>query len=111
MTPVAARSADVRTAWAGLALAPTSWYAMHLAVSTLAPERCGGSPALTLLPAVLAALLTAGGGILSYRFLNTLKPDDTRRFVGWLGVAAALLFLFVILAQGAAGLLYTGCER
>lgn len=106
-----ARAADVRTAWAGLALAPTSWYAMHVAISALSPARCDSSPALMLLPAALAALLTATGGILSYRFLNTLEPDDTRRFVGWLGVAAALLFLFVILAQGAAGLLYTGCER
>lgn len=108
---MAARTADVRTAWAGLVLAPTSWYAMHLAIATLAPEQCGGSAAFTLLPAVLAALSTATGGVLSYRFLSTLEPDDTRRFAGWLGVAASLLFLFVILAQGTAGLLYTGCER
>jgi hypothetical protein len=105
-------TADRQASWAGLALAPTSWYAMHVAISSLTPAECDGWPA-TILLAALAAALTAAGGVLSYRYVLRAEPgeDSTRRFVGWIGVAASLLFLFVIACQGAAGLLYTGCER
>jgi hypothetical protein len=106
---------NAAAAWAGLALAPSSWYAMHLAASALAPRECAGWPELTPALAALAAALTAAGGILSYRFLRaergTDRGDGTRRFAAWVGVAASLLFLFVIACQAAAGLLYTGCER
>ena len=98
--------------WAGLVLAPSSWYAMHVAISALTPVECGGWP-VTGLVAALAAAPAAAGGILSYRYVQRVEPssDGTRRFIGWIGVAASLLFLFVIACQGAAGLLYTGCER
>lgn len=109
---MAATVPERHASWAGLALAPTSWYAMHVAVSSLTPAECGGWPA-TLLVAALAAAVTLAGGVISYRYLRAAGPsgDGTRRFIGWIGVAASLLFLFVIACQGAAGLLYTGCER
>jgi hypothetical protein len=114
VTVTAGHPPNAAAAWAGLALAPTSWYAMHLAASALAPQECAGWPALTLALAALAAALAAAGGVLSYRFLRAERGTDgdgTRRFAAWVGVAASLLFLFVIACQAAAGLLYTGCER
>jgi hypothetical protein len=115
VTVTAGHPSHAAAAWAGLALAPTSWYAMHLAASALAPQECAGWPDLTPALAALAAALTAAGGALSYRFLLQAERgtdgDGTRRFAAWVGVASSLLFLFVIACQAAAGLLYTGCER
>jgi hypothetical protein len=114
VTVTAGHPSNPVAAWAGLALAPTSWYAMHLAASALAPQECAGWPGLTPALAALSAVLAAAGGLLSYRSLRAERGTDgdgTRRFAAWVGVAASLLFLFVIACQGAAGLLYTGCER
>lgn len=99
--------------WAGIVLGPASWYAMHLAVATLSPWQCAGWPFLTPSIAAVAALVTAGGGILSWRSLQDPAVDGEHRprFVARLGMAASLLFLFVIASQVVAGLVYSGCER
>ena len=110
----AARGRQPVAAWVGLLAAPASWYAMHLAVSMLSPWQCAGWPLLTPMVAAVAAVLTAAGGVVSWRSLEVpaaMGEDHRHRFVGWLGVAASLLFLFVIACQGAAGLVYSGCER
>jgi hypothetical protein len=109
----AARSRGSPAAWTGIAVAPASWYAMHLAIGMLSPWQCAGWPFLTPSIAALAALLTAAGGVLSWRSLQdpAVAVEHRRHFVARLGMAASLLFLFVIACQAAAGLVYSGCER
>jgi hypothetical protein len=109
----AAGSRPAFAPWAGLAAAPATWYAMHLAIGMLSPWQCAGWPFLTPSIAALAALLTAAGGVLSWRSLQdpAVAVEHRRHFVARLGMAASLLFLFVIACQAAAGLVYSGCER
>jgi hypothetical protein len=109
-----ARGRRPLAAWAGLVAAPSSWYALHVAISILSPWQCTGWPLLTPTLAAVAAVLTAAGGVVSWWSLRTalaVGEEHRHRFVAWLGVAASLLFLFVIACQGAAGLVYSGCER
>ena len=57
---MAATVPERHASWAGLALAPTSWYAMHVAVSSLTPAECGGWPATLLVAALAAAAIDDG---------------------------------------------------
>jgi hypothetical protein len=109
----AAGSRPAFAPWAGLAAAPATWYAMHLAIGMLSPWQCAGWPFLTPAIAAVAALATVVGGTVSWRSLENpaVELEHRARFVARLGAAASLLFLFVIACQAAAGLVYSGCER
>ena len=73
------------------------------------------------MPALAAAMLAVSlyGAFLSWRALAgtpAAPSDDTgsgrpHRFVAGLGIMMSLLFALVIIVQGAAGVVFTGCER
>jgi hypothetical protein len=73
-------------------------------------------PLVPLLSASML-LLALGGGILSWRALRLAAPapqgrgGSPARLLAGTGVIAAALFATVILIQGAAGLVFDGCER
>jgi hypothetical protein len=108
-----ARSRAPKRAWVAIFAAPAIWYLSHLAISVLSPWQCAGWPFLTPSIAALAALLTAACGIVSWRAFDDPEVDVEHcpHFAAQLGIAASLLFLFVIAIQAAAGLVYSGCER
>lgn len=105
--------------WAGLASGPAAWVVATPLHYALAPWVCAHGPAVLMVPAVALVLLLValGGGLLSWRaWRATPAPAGEEggrphHFLAALGMLAAGLFALVIALQGAAGLVFDGCER
>ena len=106
--------------WAGLALGPAAWALSTQANYSLAGWSCTAS--LGPIPpfAFLLVLIALAGAGISWRAWyvagatgGILLQDDgrSRSFLALLSMLIAFLFAAVILMQGAAGLILTGCER
>ncbi|MDD5460068.1 MAG: hypothetical protein PHG00_00275 [Methylococcales bacterium] len=104
----------LRWPWAGVFGGAAFWYAAHDLATYLSAFNCrhGWVAASIHLIALLGAM---GCGILSYQTLPGSGSDGSERrrltFSGGIGMAAAALFSLVILWQGIATLIYSGCER
>lgn len=105
---------------AGIYAGPGAWLIDTQANYALVPWICAHQIQLVPVVAVVMAGLSLAGGFLSWRgyasAAPTPLPDSSgggrpRRFLALIGVAMALLFTVVILAHGAAGLVFHGCER
>ncbi|PSC07039.1 hypothetical protein SLNSH_01295 [Alsobacter soli] len=109
-----------RFGWAGLALGPGAWAVNTQANLTLTPFSCGsGTPWPVYVSIAMAVLSLAGaaisavvfsraGGLARYRERGDGRPG---LFLAGVGIGAGALFAIVILTQGAAGLVFIGCER
>ncbi len=103
------RLRTVAVPWAGLASGPTAWAVSTQLNYAITPWVCAhGWPAVPVLGGVLA-LLALAGGLISWQ----AREGRTRAgvFLASLSTAAAVLFAAVILTQGAAGLVFSGCEQ
>jgi hypothetical protein len=106
--------------WAGLALGPGAWGLSTQANYSLVSWSCT-APANPIGLVALVLMLTAlAGAAISWRAWyvagatrNILLQEDGRpgSFLALLSMLIALLFAAVILMQGAAALVLTGCER
>ena len=106
--------------WAGLALGPAAWGLSTQANYSLAGLSCA-APFSPIPPfAFLLVLIALAGAAISGRAWyvagarrSILLQDNGRpaSFLALLSMLIALLFAAVILMQGAAGLILTGCER
>jgi hypothetical protein len=106
--------------WAGLALGPGAWALSTQANYSLAGWGCTAHANPITLLALLLVLTALAGAAMSWRAWSVAGPrrgillqDDGRpaSFLALLSMLIALLFAAVILMQGAAGLILTGCER
>jgi hypothetical protein len=98
--------------WAGLASGPAAWAISTQLNYALAPWACAHTNIIPLLGAILA-LLALLGGFISWRARDiqaSYKPS-TSMFLASLSAAIAVLFAAVIVTQGAAGLVFSGCEQ
>lgn len=102
---------------AGLFAGALAWLVNTEANYALAGRLCGWG--LPLVPFVSASMLmlALGGGVLSWHARRLTGPTpgarggSPTRLLAGIGVIAAALFATVILIQGAAGLVFDGCER
>jgi hypothetical protein len=117
----------VMTAWidhgipsAGLFAGPVAWLLNTQINYALVPWVCAHGIQLVPFVTFGTALIGLAGGLLSWRAWQTSGPgpaiDDPssaqpHRLTAGIGVLAAILFTAVILLQGAAGLVFQGCER
>ncbi|WP_406858406.1 hypothetical protein ABEG18_12590 [Alsobacter sp. KACC 23698] len=109
-----------RFGWMGLALGPGAWAVNTQANLILTPFACAaGRPWPVYVSLALALVSLAGavasavvwsraGGLARYRERGDGKPG---LLLAGIGVGSGLLFALVILTQGAAGLVFIGCER
>ncbi|MCP8940874.1 hypothetical protein NK718_20295 [Alsobacter sp. SYSU M60028] len=105
---------------AGLFVGPVAWLAHTQASYAVTPWMCAHKwPAVPALAAV-AVLAALAGAWLSWRAMPAAGDDDPpgsaragrpTRFAAMAGALVSVLFALVILTQGAAGLMMTGCER
>jgi hypothetical protein len=107
-------------AWSGLALGVLAVAVSTEAGYSLAYRTCGTSPTLLLLIAAGALIVALTGGLLSARAWRGRgrpgldeAPERARPsgMMAGIGALASLLFSLVILLQGAAGLIISGCLR
>jgi hypothetical protein len=107
-------------AFAGLFVAPAAWLINTQLNYTLAPWVCAHKIQLVPFVSLVMAAISLTGGFLSWRAYATSSaapfPDSSGagrpyRFVAAIGIVMALLFALTILVQGAAGLVFHGCER
>lgn len=96
-------------AWFGLIGGAAAWYAAHEASFFLVRVNCVGRPWIVAAIHTIALLLVSVAGFVSFHSEN--RDDGALTFANWIGIGAALLFAIVIVWQGAAGLIYNGCER
>jgi hypothetical protein len=101
---------------AGLFAGALAWFVNTEANYALAGRLCGWeAPVVPLLSAATLLLALVGGG-LSWQALRLTRPmpeargGSPARLLAGAGVIAAALFGTVILIQGAAGLVFDGCE-
>jgi hypothetical protein len=105
---------------AGIFAGPAAWLIDTQANYALVPWVCASRvPAVPLVAAAMFVLALVGA-FLSWRAYATVAgsaaPDSPHggrphRFTALIGIAMALLFAVVILVQGAAGIVFHGCER
>ena len=110
---------NARTAsWAGLAAGPIAWAVATQVHFAIVPWTCvhGGRHLLVPVLAVLFAIIAASGAIVSWRARNRLPSPGGEAgghpyaFLARVAAGLAALFTLVILMQGAAGVLFSGCE-
>lgn len=104
--------------WSGLALAPAAWAIGTQVKYALVPWTCENQAWLmTLGVSLLTALVAAAAAFLSWREWQALPAESspaaaaqTTRFLAALSALVGVLFMLAILLQGAAGLVFGGCE-
>jgi len=102
---------------AGLFAGAAAWIANTTLNFALVADAC--SRASRTVPPISVAMLavTLAGVALSWRAWRDVPPDTEaqggapRQMLALSGVFAGLLFALVILLQGAAGVMFEGCER
>jgi hypothetical protein len=102
-----------RAPWLGLVTGPAAWGISAQVNYGLADWACRHPPNPIPWIALALALVAAMGAVGSWR-IRMLDTGDASRAHPLLADLAALtgaLFALVILTQGAAGLVFTGCER
>lgn len=92
-------------AWAGLIAGGVAWYCAHDLGFYLVRANCR-SPWIVPAINLTALLIAAAGGATSLYSSHSPRPA-----AAWIGTGGAALFALVILWQGIAGLVYSGCER
>jgi hypothetical protein len=105
---------------AGIYAGPAAWLVNTQFNYAAVPWVCAHQVPLIPVFALIMAVISVLGGLLSWRGYVTAAPtplpDSTgagrpHRFVALMGMAIAALFTAVILIHGAAGLVFHGCER
>jgi hypothetical protein len=98
--------------WAGLFAGGFAWYGAHDLSLYLVRQNCTTSHVIAPLIHLVALAIALGGGLISYREIRAGGAGNhAYSFAASVGFAAALLLSVVILWQGVATLVYTGCER
>jgi len=103
--------------WAGLAAGPAAWAVSTQLNYALASWACARGAALVVAGLALLFVLAAlGGGLLSWRAWRATpaapreEGGRPHHFLAAIGILTAVLFALVILMQGVAGLVFSGCE-
>lgn len=111
-------SAETRRSWAaaaGLFAGPAAWMANTTLNYAVVTNACDSALAVVLVSAAMLAVAVAGG-VLSWSEWRAVPAGRQQhggapdRLLAACGVLASGLFGLVILLQGAAGLVFTGCE-
>lgn len=102
--------------WAGLFAGPAAWAVSTQLNYILAPWGCEHHLQLVPVVALLLALIALFSGVLSWRARRGGGADEdgeprTETFLGTMGAFSAALFTLVIVMQGSAAFVLTGCER
>ncbi|HEY8611389.1 MAG TPA: hypothetical protein VIL69_08895 [Roseomonas sp.] len=115
-----ATTAHRRYSWAGLAAGPGAWAIGTQVKYSYASLACNshawivtlGITLVSLIPAVLGAFLSWRAWQAFRHAERQVPPDDkdAREFLAAVSIMVALLFAVAILMQGAAGLVFHGCE-
>jgi len=103
--------------WAGLFLGAAAWFAHQQGVSSTIYWDCRlGGPVLTAGLGLVAALVTAAGGWISWRAHQASRraaegPAHNRSVAGMIGAGSAGMFLLAILFQSLTGVIVPVCHR
>jgi hypothetical protein len=99
-------------AWSGLMSGPTAWAVSTQLNYAIVPWQCGNHAYPIPWIALLLAFAALAGSIVSLHAWRTATGDEGAvTLAAGVGAAAGFLFTAVILLQGLASLIFTGCER
>lgn len=100
--------------WSGLLIASMVWMINTQAGQILPYLDCQHQARYSAILSFVGAAIACFSGTISWRsvdLIRTSEPRRTWRFVGSIGVLAAMVFAFALSMQGLAGLVLNGCER
>lgn len=97
--------------WAGLAAGAASWAVSTQANYALVTLACRTQLSLTVATAAVLAAIAFAGAAVSFQAWRQTRQSAAMRFVSGIGAWSGLLFGAVVLLQGIAGMILTGCER
>jgi hypothetical protein len=101
-----------RFAPAGLVLAPIAWAANQQFTAQLVYVKCEtASSTLVVVCGAVCACVAIAGLLLSWSARKRAPADSMTSFTAMLGALSAAMFLLVIIAGTASGLLLPGCFR
>jgi hypothetical protein len=101
-----------RAPWVGLVTGPVAWAVSTQVNYGLADWACRHQPNPIPWIALVLAAISALGAAASWRLRTSGLPvSRTHVFLADLAALTGALFAVVILTQGAAGLVFTGCEH
>jgi hypothetical protein len=99
-------------AWCGLILSPAAWLASTQLNFALAPWQCANNSYPVPWVALALAFIAMGGGLVSFSTWRRAKTSEASlTFAASVTTLLSALLTLVILVQGFAGLMFTGCER
>jgi hypothetical protein len=102
------------SSWAGLFAGPAAWFFAQQAGAWTVVPRCADHSASVLFINAASFAFALAGAWLSWRArrepAGSASPARVS-FVATLSALMAFLFAVVILVQGSAALVFTGCER
>lgn len=99
-------------AWAGLIVGSASWAVSTQANYALVTVMCVAGVRLAFWLAVVLVLASLAASVVSFSQWRRLPPSDGSMVVSAaVGALAGLLFAAVVVLQGMATTVFTGCER
>jgi len=98
------------SAWSGLVAGPAAWAISTQLNYALVPWECGNHAYPIPWVGIVLALVSFGGGFLSWREWRRAENGGIALAAGT-ATLAAVLFAAVILLHTMASLIFTGCER
>ncbi|MER8752388.1 hypothetical protein NKH57_24515 [Mesorhizobium sp. M1050] len=103
--------------WAGLVAGPTAWAVSLQLDYAIAYWQCHTGFRPTALFSLIGVAVATAGVLLSWRAAHDRRHGTsppmkarTRAFLARTSVGIGTLFMLIMLAQMAAGLIFTGCE-
>jgi hypothetical protein len=108
-------SAEAWRAAAGLIGGPAAWAVATQAAYAAAPLVCGGMNAYVLVLPLVAALVAAGAGYVSFAAgrggTMPRHGGAPRSFLAFVGTGVGALVALVLVVQGTSAFFLTGCVR
>jgi hypothetical protein len=99
-------------AWCGLILSPAAWLASTQFNFALASWQCVHKSYPIPWVALFLAVIAMAGGLVSFSFWRRQEDSEASlTFAAGVATLLSALLMLVILLQGLAGLIFTGCER
>jgi hypothetical protein len=107
---VTALARHVHTGWIGLIGGAGAWFTAHELSFYLSSANCSRPWIAPLIHLVALVVAAASAGLAFHAGRNRSQPGLSQ-FVWMVGTAAGALFTVVVLWQGVATIVYSGCAR
>ena len=109
---------QLRAAWVGCIVAPACWFLSQMTTWIMTGDRCEQRVTMLVVTAGFCIVLLLAAAVSAFTWRRSAKEGDkddftTRRahFVSAAGTFFPLIFLLILVWQGVAEFIFSGCEK